>query len=69
MFWAECLAAVAMRAQAKVRFGKHLTHSSAIIPPMEPPTTRKRLSIPRAVTSSAWALAISAMVMTGKDRP
>ena len=39
------------------------------MPPMEPPTTANRVSIPSAATSSAWARTMSAMVMTGKFSP
>ena len=39
------------------------------MPPIEPPTTANRVSIPRASISMAWARTMSAMVITGKARP
>ena len=39
------------------------------MPPIEPPITQNRLSMPRWSSSMAWARTMSAMVTTGKSTP
>ena len=69
MFWAVWRAAVAMAAQAAIRSGKLAAHSSACMPPIEPPTTAASRSIPSACTRAACARTMSPTVMTGKFSP
>ena len=66
MFWALCLAALAMAAQRFTRSGQQLASASACMPPMEPPTTACSRAIPRWSISATWARTMSATVMTGK---
>ncbi len=39
------------------------------MPPMEPPSTQNRLSIPSRSSSIAWARTMSRMVTSGKSTP
>ncbi len=39
------------------------------MPPIEPPMTANSWSMPRWSSSIAWARTMSAMVITGNDRP
>ena len=69
MFWAECRAAVAIGTEVKTRSGYETAHSSACMPPIDPPITQNSWSMPRWSSTMAWARTMSAIVMTGKSRP
>ncbi len=47
MFCAEWRAAVAIGTAAKTRSGKAAAHCSTCMPPIEPPMTQNKVSIPR----------------------
>ena len=47
--------------------GKATAHSSACMPPMEPPLTESRRGMPSESISIFWARTMSAMVITGND--
>ncbi len=66
MFCAEWRAVAAMISAAAVRSGKLAARLSACIPPIEPPTTACRRSIPSISSSAICARTMSRMVMTGK---
>src|SRR5512143_805548 len=67
--WGECLAVVAIGMEATTRSGYDTAHWSACIPPIEPPVTARRRSIPRWSTRRTWAPTMSFTVMMGNDVP
>ena len=69
MFCAECRVLQATASAENTRFGKAAVHCSACMPPIEPPTTQNRVSMPRRSISMACARTMSGMVMTGKSSP
>ena len=46
--------------------GKLTAHSSACMPPMDPPATESSLVMPSESTSFFWSRTMSRMVITGK---
>ena len=69
MFWAEWKAAVAMGTAANTDWGKAAAHSSACIPPMDPPTTANKRLMPRWSTRRFWARTMSPTVTVGNSMP
>ena len=69
MFCAECRVAQAIGIAANTRCGKLAAHCSTCMPPIEPPITANRLSMPRWSISIACARTMSRMVTTGKSSP
>ena len=60
---------VAIGAIALTRDGYITAHSSACIPPIEPPMTACQTSMPSASVRRTWALTMSRIVTTGKREP
>ncbi len=69
MFWAEWRGAAATQTAEKIRSGKSAAHCSTCMPPIEPPMTANRVSMPSDRSARAWARTMSPMVITGKARP
>jgi hypothetical protein len=69
MFWAEWMDAVAIGIAANTRSGKLAAHCRTSMPPMEPPATQNKLSMPRWSSSMACARTMSLMVTMGKSSP
>ncbi len=66
---AEATAPTARTSALATRSGAPAAHSSARIPPIEPPTTDAHRRMPRASASRASAATWSATVMRGKRDP
>jgi len=69
MFCAEWRGAVAIGRALKTDRGYRVAHSSTCIPPIDPPTTQNKRSMPRWSINSFCARTMSPMVTTGKDSP
>ncbi len=69
MFCAEWYGAVAIGTQANTASGKVAAHSSACMPPIEPPTTANSRAMPRCSTSRFCARTMSRMVTGGSRCP
>ena len=67
--WALASAHVASTTRERTRDGNVMAHSSACMPPIDPPTTARQRAMPSASASDAWARTMSRMVTTGKRRP
>jgi hypothetical protein len=67
MFCEVWRAAVAIGMAEKTRSGKLAAHCSTCMPPIEPPMTENRLSMPSRSSSIAWARTMSRMVITGRS--
>ena len=67
--WALAAAVVAMAATPPTRSGYMTAHSSACMPPMEPPTTASHRSMPRSSATAAWVRTMSRMLTTGNVEP
>jgi len=69
MPWAVSRAVEAMAMTAATRSGKRNPQSRAIMPPMLPPTTASRRSMPRCDTKRSCARTMSESVTMGNARP
>jgi len=66
MHQAEWRAVLAMNTRDSTSSGYRSAHSSACIPPSEPPITIRIRFTPSEVTSACWARTMSRTVMAGK---
>ena len=66
---AEADAVVEASTSAPTRSGNIAPHSSACMPPMEPPTTARHRAMPSRSARSAWTRTMSRMVTTGNVEP
>ena len=62
-------AVVAMATSAPTRSGNITAHSSACMPPIDPPITACQRRMPSASANDAWVRTMSRIDTTGNDEP
>ncbi len=67
--WAEACVAVDAAITEATRVGYITAHSSACMPPMDPPITHCHRRIPNPSANEAWVRTMSRMDTTGKLDP